>query len=105
MALGPQFPNFSTYSVTCDVKVMEKVSEFLLFNIEEKSVVLEIGRTYIHLPVQIKQLKDWPGMAVHKVVFQMVLMCQQYANQHIELVKTNLSYSCPVQEVKYHPDL
>jgi hypothetical protein len=73
MALGPQFPNFSTYSVTCDVKVMEKVSEFLLFNIEEKSVVLEIGRTYIHLPVQIKQLKDWPGMAVHKVVFQMVL--------------------------------
>lgn len=52
---------------------MEKVSEFLLFNIEEKSVVLEIGCTYIQLPIQIKQLKDWPGMAVQKVVFQMVL--------------------------------
>lgn len=33
------------------------------------------------------------------------LMCQHYANQHIELVKTNLSYSRPVQEVKYHLDL
>lgn len=52
---------------------MEKLSEFLLFNVEEKSVHLKIGCTYFQLPIQVKQVKNWPGMAVHELIFQMIL--------------------------------
>lgn len=69
----PHGSQICTYSVTCDVKVMEKVSEFLLFNIEEKSVHFKMGCIYFQLPIQVEQVKNRPGMAVHKLIFQMVL--------------------------------
>lgn len=33
------------------------------------------------------------------------LLCQQYAHQHVELVKTNLAHRVPVQHVEHNCDL
>lgn len=44
-------------------------------------------------------------MEEDKLFFQVVLLCQQYANQHVELVKSDLAHSIPVQHVKHDHDL
>lgn len=92
-------------TITCDVKVMVELSEFLFFNIEEKVVHVEVVCTNSQLPIQVKQLKNRPGMTEDKLLFQVVLLCQQDADQHVELVKTNLAHSIPVQHVKHNHDL
>lgn len=33
------------------------------------------------------------------------LLCQQYANQHVELVKTDLAHGIPVQHIEHTHDL
>lgn len=52
---------------------MEKLPEFLLFKIEEKSVHFKIGSIYFQLSFQVKQVKNRPGMAVYELIFQMAL--------------------------------
>ena len=62
-----------TYAVTCDVEVIVEVSELLLFNIKEKVVHVQVVWANFELPIQVKQLKNRPGMAEDKLLFQMVL--------------------------------
>ena len=53
---------------------MVELSEFLFFNIEEKVVHVEVVCTNSQLPIQVKQLKNRPGMTEDKLLFQVVLL-------------------------------
>lgn len=75
-----------TYTVTFDVKVMVELSEFLVFNVDEKVVHAELLCTNFHLPILVKQLKDRPGMAEDKLCFQMVLFWEKEIRQETVLL-------------------
>ena len=66
-----------TYAVTCDVEVIVEVSELLFFNIKEKVVHVQVVWANFQLPIQVKQLKNRPGMAEDKLLFQMVLFWEK----------------------------
>lgn len=53
---------------------MVELFEVLFLNIEEEVVHVEVVWTNSQLPVQVKQLKDRPGMAEDKLLFQVVLL-------------------------------
>lgn len=62
-----------TYAVLRGVKILEELFESLVSNVEEKSVQVEVDFTNSLLSVYVKQSKDVPRMAVHKLFFQMIL--------------------------------
>lgn len=65
---------------------MVQVSELLFFNFEEKVVHVEVGWANFQLPIQVKQLKNRPGMAENKLLFQMVLLWEKYGNMLLVLL-------------------
>lgn len=77
---------------------MKELFEFLFLNIEEKSIRVEVAGSNSELAVQIKQIKNRPGVAVHKLFFQMVLFARETHQGRVvvplsKLVPSRFGYS------------
>lgn len=84
----------TTYTVTCDVKAVE-LFELLFFNIEEKVTQVEVGCTNSELPIQVKQLKNRPGVAEDKLLPSGSVLRETLKTRNSVVATSSLIFTSP----------